>query len=98
MSMMILVTYDVNVETTAGKRRLRRVAKSCTRYGQRVQNSVFECVVSMSDYLTLKKELLEIIDEDHDSLRMYHMGSQYSSHIESFGVDNHTDIDGVMIL
>lgn len=98
MSMMVLVTYDVNVETAAGRRRLRHVAKACTRYGQRVQNSVFECVISMSDYLLLKDELLGIIDKSHDSLRIYHLGSNYASHIESFGVDQHIDVGEVMML
>lgn len=67
--MLVVVTYDVNTETSAGKRRLRLVAKSCMKYGQRVQNSVFECSVTSAEYLTLKHDLLSIIDVKTDSLR-----------------------------
>lgn len=73
--MMLVVTYDVNTETTAGKRRLRRVAKTCMKYGQRVQNSVFECLVTPSERLTLIHELEKIMDVDNDSLRLYNLGS-----------------------
>lgn len=69
--MLVVVTYDVNTETSAGKRRLRLVAKSCMKYGQRVQNSVFECSVTSAEYLTLKHDLLSIIDVKTDSLRYY---------------------------
>ena len=68
--MMVVVAYDVNTETTAGKRRLRNVAKTCMKYGQRVQNSVFECSVTSSDYLTLVNEVMKIMDQEKDSLRL----------------------------
>lgn len=71
--MMVVVAYDVNTETPDGKRRLRSVAKTCMKYGQRVQNSVFECSVTPSDYLILKHDLAEIMDEMCDSLRYYPM-------------------------
>ena len=70
---MVVVAYDVNTETPEGKRRLRNVAKTCMKYGQRVQNSVFECSVSPSDYLILKHDLAEIMDESRDSLRYYNL-------------------------
>lgn len=96
--MMVLVTYDVNTESSAGRRRLRLVAKTCIRYGQRVQNSVFECLVSPADYLQLTHDLLDIIDEDHDSLRMYNMGTTYSSRIKHYGLQRHMPIDDVMMV
>ena len=67
--MMVVVAYDVSTETPEGRRRLRNVAKICMKYGQRVQNSVFECSVSPSDYLILKHDLAKIMDESQDSLR-----------------------------
>ncbi|PJM75283.1 CRISPR-associated endonuclease Cas2 [Bifidobacterium simiarum] len=96
--MMVVVTYDVNTETSAGKRRLRNVAKICMKYGQRVQNSVFECLVTPSDYLLLKHDLSAIMDETCDSLRYYNLGSRYSSKIEHHGVKRHIPVDDVMML
>ena len=96
--MMVLVTYDVNTEDPNGKKRLRQVAKVCMKYGQRVQNSVFECAVDSSEYLVLKHALLEIIEEKRDSLRLYHLGKNYSQHIERFGVQRDLPVDGVMML
>lgn len=96
--MMIVVAYDVNTETAAGKRRLRQVAKACMKYGQRVQNSVFECAVSPSDYVLLRHELNRIIDEDHDSLRFYHLGAKYSDRIEHVGRQRHVPDDDVMMV
>lgn len=96
--MLVVVTYDVNTETPEGKRRLRNVSKLCMRYGQRVQNSVFECFVTPSDYLVLKHDLAAIVDDQCDSLRYYNLGSRYSSKIEDYGVKRHVSIDEVMIL
>lgn len=95
---MVVVTYDVNTETPAGRRRLRHVAKICMRYGQRVQNSVFECSVTPSDYLVLKHDLAAVVDEECDSLRYYNLGSRYSSKIEQYGMRRHVPVDGVMML
>lgn len=95
---MVVVTYDVNTETSAGKRRLRNVAKICMKYGQRVQNSVFECSVTPSDYLILKHDLAAIVDEECDSLRYYKLGSRYSSKIEHHGMQRHVPVDEVMML
>ena len=96
--MMVVVAYDVNTETPDGKRRLRSVAKTCMKYGQRVQNSVFECSVTPSDYLILKHDLAEIMDEMCDSLRYYNLGSKYASKIEHRGSQRHVPVDGVMML
>ena len=90
--MLVVVTYDVNTETSAGKRRLRLVAKSCMKYGQRVQNSVFECSVTSAEYLTLKHDLLSIIDVKTDSLRYYNLGTNYSRRIEHLGVQRHVPL------
>ena len=95
---MVFVANDVNTETPEGKRRLRNVAKTCMKYGQRVQNSVFECSVSPSDYLILKHDLAEIMDESQDSLRYYNLGAKYSSKIEHRGKQRHLPIDDVMML
>ena len=96
--MMVVVAYDVYTETPDGKRRLRSVAKTCMKYGQRVQNSVFECSVTPSDYLILKHDLAEIMDEMCDSLRYYNLGSKYASKIEHRGRQRHVPVDGVMML
>ena len=93
--MLVVVTYDVNTETSAGKRRLRLVAKSCMK---RVQNSVFECSVTSAEYLTLKHDLLSIIDVKTDSLRYYNLGTNYSRRIEHLGVQRHVPVDGVMMV
>ena len=83
--MMVVVAYDVSTETPEGKRRLRLVAKTCVKYGQRVQNSVFECSVSPSDYLVLVHDLLKIANTDEDSLRFYILGNQWRGHVEHIG-------------
>ena len=95
---MVVVAYDVNTESPEGKRRLRNVAKTCMKYGQRVQNSVFECSVSPSDYLILKHDLAVIWDDSQDSLRYYNLGAKYSSKIEHRGRQRHLPIDDVMML
>ena len=96
--MMVVVAYDVNTESPEGKRRLRNVAKTCMKYGQRVQNSVFECSVSPSDYLIFKHDLAEIMDESQDSLRYYNLWAKYSSKIEHRGRQRHLPIDDAMML
>ena len=96
--MMVIVAYDVNMMEVAGQRRLRRVAKVCSKFGQRVQNSVFECEVTPADYLLLKHDLFEIMDEEVDSLRFYNLGSKYSNKIEHRGVQRHIPVDGIMMI
>ena len=77
--MMVLITYDVNTETAAGRVRLRKVAKQCVNYGQRVQNSVFECILDNAQCIRLKSLLTDIIDESVDSLRFYYLGNSYKT-------------------
>lgn len=83
--MLVLITYDVNTTDADGRRRLRMVAKKCTAYGQRVQNSVFECLVDASQLRLLQADLRTIIDPDKDSLRFYALGNNYQSKVEHFG-------------
>ena len=82
---MVLVTYDVETLTPAGQKRLRRVAKACQDYGQRVQNSVFECLVTESQFVSLKARIKDLINEELDSVRFYHMGEGWKKHVESIG-------------
>lgn len=96
---MVLVTYDVNTETAQGRKRLRQVAKVCVDYGQRVQNSVFECSVSPDQYLLVKKLLSDIIDHEKDSLRFYLLGKNYQNRIELIGKnDSYDPEDDVLLL
>ena len=80
--MLVLVTYDVNTETAAGRKRLRRVAKMCVNYGQRVQNSVFECLLDAAQYVVFKSKLTALIDPQKDSLRFYQLGNNYRKKVE----------------
>lgn len=83
--MMLVVTYDVNTETPEGARRLRAVAKLCERYGMRVQNSVFEVLVDGAQLAVLKESLLQAIDPQQDSVRLYRLGNNYQNRIEKIG-------------
>ncbi|MEI7982961.1 MAG: CRISPR-associated endonuclease Cas2 [Bacteroidota bacterium] len=83
--MMVLVTYDVETQNRAGQKRLRRVAKMCEDYGQRVQNSVFECVLEPGKFAELKFRLIETIDQEKDSLRFYFLGSKWVGKVEHVG-------------
>ena len=76
--MLVLITYDVNTQTEAGRKRLRKVAKECVNYGQRVQNSVFECVLDAAKCREVQYKLEQIIDKDKDSLRFYYLGNNYT--------------------
>lgn len=96
--MLVLITYDVNTETTAGKTRLRKVAKQCVNYGRRIQNSVFECILDNTQCVVLKAALLELIDENVDSLRFYYLGNNYRTKVEHIGVDRGLAADDVLIL
>ena len=84
--MLILVTYDVSLQTASGQKRLRHVAKICTNYGIRVQNSVFECVVDQAQFLVLRNKLLKEMDKETDSIRFYRLGNNYSEKVEHYGV------------
>ena len=84
-AMLVLITYDVETVSKAGQRRLRRVAKLCVDYGQRVQNSVFECLLDYGQFLKLKDHLLKEIDERQDSLRFYMLGNNWNRKVEHYG-------------
>ena len=96
--MLVLITYDVSTEDSAGKTRLRKVAKECVNYGQRVQNSVFECLLDSSQVLVLKKRLLSLIDEKKDSLRIYYLGNNYQSKIEHYAFKDSYDPEGILMM
>lgn len=96
--MYVLVTYDVSTITPAGKSRLRRVAKTCLDFGQRVQNSVFECKVDPAQLVALKNRLMGIIDEKSDSIRFYHLGSNWQHKVEHQGARQGYDVEGPLIL
>lgn len=96
--MLILITYDVNTQTSAGVKRLAKVAKICTNYGQRVQNSVFECLVDGTQFAMLKKQLVDVIDEKKDSIRYYIMGDNYQKRVEHVGVQKAFDMSGALIV
>ena len=83
--MLVLITYDVNTQDAAGRRRLRQIARQCVNYGQRVQNSVFECMLDPAQCRTLQAKLCALMDSEKDSLRFYYLGSQYEKKIEHFG-------------
>ena len=95
--MLILVTYDVNTENDAGKKRLRKVAKVCIQYGIRVQNSVFECNVDASQMKLLRKAVIDEIDPHKDSVRFYNLGNKYAGKVESYGKSTIKDQEGVLI-
>lgn len=94
--MMVLITYDVNTSDAAGKKRLRKIAKQCVNYGQRVQNSVFECLLNASQCKQLQYELLEIMNQEKDSLRFYYLGNKYKTKVEHFGAKKTYEADGLL--
>lgn len=96
--MLVLITYDVNTETAAGRTRLRKVAKQCMNYGRRVQNSVFECIVDNAQCVMLRSLLTDIIDVNVDSLRFYYLGNKYQTKVEHVGEDKGIAADDVLIL
>ena len=96
--MMVLVTYDVDTTTSEGRMRLRRVAKQCVNFGQRVQCSVFECVVDPAQFATLRHRLEAIIDPDADSLRYYMLGDNWKRKVEHVGAKAAYDPEGLLIL
>lgn len=96
--MMVLVSYDVATSDIKDKNRLRKVAKECQNYGQRVQNSVFEIDVDYGTFLKLKDKLLKLIDEEHDSLRFYYLGNNWHRRVEQYGAKETYDPEGVIII
>ena len=96
--MLVLVAYDVNTETQEGRRRLRRVARVCVNKGQRVQNSVFECLVDNAQWIVLRRDLLDEIEPEKDSLRFYFLGNNWRTRIEHVGAKPSYDPEGPLII
>lgn len=96
--MLVLITYDVNTETREGKARLRKVAKECVNYGQRVQNSVFECTMDNTKARQVKEILINIIDQELDSLRFYYLGDNYKNKVEHYGCKPSVDMQGTLLV
>lgn len=96
--MLVLVTYDVSTETESGRKRLRKVAKCCVKYGQRVQNSVFECVLDEAQYKQMQHQLISVIDMEKDSLRFYRLGNNYQEKTEHFGAKQGYQAEGVLMM
>ncbi|GAB1432348.1 CRISPR-associated endonuclease Cas2 [Spirochaetota bacterium] len=96
--MMVLVSYDVMVTSIGGAKRLRRVAKTCVNYGQRVQHSVFECEVDPAEWVKLKHSLEAIIDKELDSLRYYYLGANWKPKIEHVGAKPSLDMQGPLVV
>jgi CRISPR-associated protein Cas2 len=96
--MLLLVTYDVSTETPEGRRRLRRVAKACQNYGQRVQKSVFECKVDAATFVLLEDALLAEIDEQEDNLRIYHLTEPLKKNVKEYGKFRATDFEAPLII
>ena len=96
--MLVLITYDVDMHNTSGAKRLRKVAKICENYGQRVQNSVFECLLDPTQLTLVKAKLLNVIDDQTDSLRIYNLGNGYKSKIEHYGAKETYDPKDPMIV
>ena len=95
--MLVLITYDVNTQDAAGRKRLRQIAKQCVNYGQRVQCSVFECLLDAAQCRMLQAKLCNIMDAEKDSLRFYYLGNKYESKIEHFGAKQTYEPEGALI-
>lgn len=96
--MLVLIAYDVNTQSKEGQRRLRKVAKICTNYGQRVQNSVFECIMNEAKCREVKHMLELVIDKNKDSLRLYYLGNNYINKVEHIGAKPSFNIEDVLII
>ena len=96
--MMVLITYDVDTTTPEGKKRLRKVAKACVDYGQRVQKSVFECLLDPAQFTELRHKLIKIMDLETDSLRFYMLGSNWKNRVEHVGAKPGYDPEGFLMI
>ncbi len=96
--MMVLITYDVSTGTPSGQKRLRQVARHCENYGQRVQNSVFECLIDGAQLKVLKSLLLNVIDPESDSLRFYYLGTNWHDQVEHIGAKPSIDLEGTIVI
>ena len=95
---MVLISYDVSTTSPAGKKRLRKVAKECQNHAQRVQNSVFEADLDYSSFLKLKEKLMDLIDQEEDSLRFYYLGNNWERRVEHIGAKKTYNPEGVIII
>ena len=95
---MVLIAYDVNTETPQGRARLRKVAKQCVNYGQRVQNSLFECILDAAQLKKVQHLLLQLIDPEKDSLRFYYLGNHYQAKVEQFGAKQTYQAEGLLMV
>ncbi len=96
--MLVLITYDVNTQDAAGRKRLRQIAKQCVNHGQRVQNSVFECLLDGAQCRLLQSKLCDIMDADKDSLRFYYLGKNHETKINHFGIKQSYNPEGVLMV
>ena len=96
--MFVLVSYDVSLDDESGARRLRRVSKACKDFGQRVQYSVFECIVDPAQWAVLKQRLIKEINEEKDSLRFYYLGANWKRRVEHVGAKKTVDQEGPLIV
>ena len=96
--MLVLLTYDVSTETPTGRRRLNKVAKKCVAHGQRVQNSVFECILDWGQFIALQNELKNIINPEEDSLRFYNLGNAYKEKVVHIGIKPSILLEGELIV
>ncbi|HPG92013.1 MAG TPA: CRISPR-associated endonuclease Cas2 [Clostridia bacterium] len=96
--MLILITYDVSTVDSAGKTRLRQIAKACQNFGQRVQNSVFEINTDYGTVVKLKAKIIDIMDKEKDSLRFYHLGNKWETKVEHYGTKKSYNPEGALIL
>lgn len=96
--MMVLVSYDVSMVDRKGAKRLRRIAKICQNHGQRVQYSVFECIVDPAQWTAMRKQLLDVMDEEQDSLRFYFLGANWKRRVEHVGAKGSIDQEGPLIV
>ena len=96
--MLVVITYDVNTETAAGRKRMRQIARQCVNYGQRVQNSVFECLIDAAQCRMLQQKLFSILDDELDSLRFYYLGNKYENKIVHFGAKRGYEPEGVLMV
>lgn len=96
--MFVLITYDVNITSTQGAKRLRNVARACLNHGKRVQNSVFECILTEAQFVKLRNQLGEIIDSKQDSIRFYNLGNNWKRKVETLGKDMGIDFTSELII
>ena len=96
--MFVLITYDVKIASPHGEKRLRNVARVCLNYGKRVQNSVFECILTEAQFVVLRDQLKGIIDSDQDSIRFYMLGKNWKRKVETLGKDTGIDFTGELII